>query len=422
MKFKVTTETTVYGHDACQYIREEDGKEKITDLMVTTYTPDTDLLTPKQFFLRKDHDRWGELHSINFNNIKKEWLEELDEKLGIDKTVYSIDEVSWLVKDIEDINIVSSTYTLNTNDETENTLETPLIPTRNISPQVRYWVDAKATGPQVYLITRNQIRQLIEGQNEANADGFPCYVWDIIWPHGINKLYHVYSDHVPRILYIPNPRQDDSITNVEDVSKVPTPKIVSYDVCMFNGIYPDGHEKTMDSETYQFPAGSYFRLDETKLPAMSYEFCHKNEVLTINGVKMDNVTFDGTGWIKDGTKHMSNIRKFGRGFYRFMGYLAEDLLELGYKSSVEYSNIQDHITTEKTVTCKKDTTTGQFLFVGNGSVKIRWAKDTENQDDFTFKPGDLIIINEDVEIYSGDGNAFDVYECYQVKDKSSLYG
>ena len=110
----------------------------------------------------------------------------------------------------------------------------------------RYWVDAKTTGPQVYLITRNQIRQLVEGQNEANADGFPCYVWDIIWPHGINKLYHVYSDHVPRILYIPNPRQDDSVTNVEDVSKVPTPKLVSYDVCMFNGIYPDGHEKTMD--------------------------------------------------------------------------------------------------------------------------------------------------------------------------------
>ena len=28
MKFKVTTETTVYAKDACQYIREEDGKEK----------------------------------------------------------------------------------------------------------------------------------------------------------------------------------------------------------------------------------------------------------------------------------------------------------------------------------------------------------------------------------------------------------
>ena len=41
---------------------------------------------------------------------------------------------------------------------------------------------------------------------------------------------------------------------------------------------------------------------------MIYEFCHNNEVLTINGVKMDNVTFDDTGWIKDGTKHMSNIK------------------------------------------------------------------------------------------------------------------
>ena len=418
MKFKIKTETTVYAKDACQYLREEDGKEKLTDLMVTTYTPDLEGLSPKQFFLRKDHHQWAGLHHKNFQEIKKEWIKEL----LLDETVYSIDEIEWYVKKIEDVNVVSGSFTLNTNDETEGTLEAPLVADRNIPPQVRYWVDAKTTGPQVYLITRNQIRQLVEGQNEASAAGFPCYVWDHIWPHGIDRVYHVYSDHVPRILYIPNPRQDDSVTNVEDVSKVPTPKLVSYDVCMFNGIYPDGHEKTMDGKTYKFPAGSYFRLDETKLPAMIYEFCHNNEVLTIDGVKMDNVTFDERGWVKDNTTLMSNIKNFGRGFYRFMGYLAEDLLKLGYKSSVEYSNIQDHITTEKTVTCKKDTTTGQFLFVGNGSPKIRWAKDTENQDDFTFKAGDTIIINEDVEIYSGDGNAFDVYECYQVKDKSSLYG
>ena len=150
---------------------------------------------------------------------------------------------------------------------------------------------------------------------------------------------------------------------------------------------------------------------------MVYEFCHNNQVLTINGVKMDNVTFDGTGWIKDGTKHMTNIQKFGRGFYRFMGYLAEDLLELGYKSSVEYSNIQDHITSTKTVTNKKDTTTGQFLFIGDGNVKISWG--SEN---FTFKAGDIIFFRQDVEISSGDGNSFDAYEFYQIKDKSSLYG
>ena len=261
------------------------------------------------------------------------------------------------------------------------------------------------------------MRQLLKGLNEANADGFPCYVWDIIWPHGIKKLFHLYSDHVPRILYIPNPRVDNTITNVEDVSKVPTPKKVSYDVCMFNGIYPDRHEKTVDGKTVVFPAGSYFRLDETKLPAMSYEFCHNNEVLTIDGVKYNDVTFDDTGWIKDGTTPMSNIQKFGRGFYRFMGYLAEDLLELGYKSSVEYSNIQDHITATKTVTNKKDTTTGQFLFVGNGNVKVSWG--SEN---FIFKAGDLIFFRQDVEVSSGDGNSFDVYEFYQIKDKSSLYG
>ena len=97
------------------------------------------------------------------------------------------------------------------------------------------------------------MKQLLKGLNEAHANGFACSVWDHIWPHGIKDIFHLYSDHIPKILYIPNPRVDNSITNVEDVSKVPTGKKVSYDVCMFNAISPDGHEKTMDGETYPFP-------------------------------------------------------------------------------------------------------------------------------------------------------------------------
>ena len=419
MKITVTQETTVHEQNGCRYIREEDGKEKVADLMVTTYTADTDLLKPKQFFLRRGHIQWDYLHSMNFPKVLAEWTKELVAELELphgDRYKLATVDFTWKIKGGEEGLGATSSLVLHTDDVSEGIVETPIHAERNIGVVIKLWVEPNEESPNIFLIN-GHLKQLIQGQNELNADGFPCYVWDVIWPHGIDKIYHMYSDHVHRILYIPNPKNDNSITNVEDVSKVPTPKKISYDVCMFNGIYPHGHEKTMDGKTYQFPAGSYFRLDETKLPAMSYEFCHNNQVLTIDGVKMNNVTFDDTGWIKDGTTPMSNIQKFGRGFYRFMGYLAEDLLELGYKSSVEYSNIQDHITSTKTVTCKKDTTTGQFLFIGEGNAKIKW--DTKEN---IFKQGDIIYINQDVEISSGDGNSFDAYEFYQIKDKSSLYG
>ena len=83
MKFIYTQETTVFEQNGCRYIREEDGKEKVADLMVTTYTPDTDLLKPKQFFLRRDHIQWDYLHSMNFPKVLEEWTKELVAELEL---------------------------------------------------------------------------------------------------------------------------------------------------------------------------------------------------------------------------------------------------------------------------------------------------------------------------------------------------
>ena len=299
MKITVAQETTVYEQNGCRYIREEDGKEKVADLMVTTYTADTDLLKPKQFFLRRDHTQWDYLHAMNFPKVLAEWTKELVAELKLphgDRYKLATVDFTWKIKGGEEGLGATSSLVLHTDDVSEGIVETPIHAERNIGVVIKLWVEPNEESPNIFLIN-GHLKQLIQGQNELNADGFPCYVWDVIWPHGIDKIYHMYSDHVHRILYIPNPKIDNSITDVEDVSKVPTPKKISYDVCMFNGIYPHGHEKTMDGKTYQFPAGSYFRLDETKLPAMSYEFCHNNQVLTIDGVKMNNVTFDDTGTI-----------------------------------------------------------------------------------------------------------------------------
>ena len=93
MEFSYTTETTVYATDACVYLRE-DGKEKVANLMVTTYTPDTDKLSTKTFFLREGHEYWALKHLENFQQIKRQWLVEL----GKDPDLYSLGTVATVVQ------------------------------------------------------------------------------------------------------------------------------------------------------------------------------------------------------------------------------------------------------------------------------------------------------------------------------------
>ena len=93
MEFSYTTETTVYATDACVYLRE-DGKEKVANLMVTTYTPDTDKLSTKTFFLREGHEFWALKHLENFQQLKRQWLVEL----GKDPDLYSLGTVATVVQ------------------------------------------------------------------------------------------------------------------------------------------------------------------------------------------------------------------------------------------------------------------------------------------------------------------------------------
>ena len=147
MEFSYTTETTVYATDACVYLRE-DGKEKVADLMVTTYTPDTDKLTPKTFFLRDGHEYWDVKHTENFAKIKRQWVIEL----GKDPDVYGLGTVSWVVRGIEKMGAPVEKLTLVTFDSTEGILEEKIDPSRDIPIIEKIWGDVNDDGPGVYLI------------------------------------------------------------------------------------------------------------------------------------------------------------------------------------------------------------------------------------------------------------------------------
>jgi len=146
MEFTYTTETTVYGQDACTYL-DENGKEKVANLMVTTYTPDTDKLSTKTYFLREGHDFWAVKHAENLEKLKREWVTEL----GKDPDVYSLETVTWVVRGIEDI-VALPTLSLITKDSTEGILEEKIHPDRNIPIIEKIWVDVNDDGPGVYLI------------------------------------------------------------------------------------------------------------------------------------------------------------------------------------------------------------------------------------------------------------------------------
>ena len=150
MEFSYTTETTVYATDACVYLRE-DGKEKVANLMVTTYTPDTDKLSTKTFFLREGHEYWALKHLENFQQIKRQWLVEL----GKDPDLYSLGTVATVVQGDNQHQITTGTpnkLTLLSYDSTEGILEEKIHPSRDIPIIEKVWTELTEDGPGVYLI------------------------------------------------------------------------------------------------------------------------------------------------------------------------------------------------------------------------------------------------------------------------------
>ena len=255
------------------------------------------------------------------------------------------------------------------------------------------------------------MKQLSEEQNKESLIRYPCkaadnktLVWEDVWKQGYELIQHLHSSHFLQAILI-KPVGGGIVAENWEIIK----KIIKHGTIF--GIFPDGKKRVIDGKIITFPKGTYTRLDESKFPDFVATLCYKNEVLTIDGITFDNMTLNVNGQFQD-DKLMGQITDIGDGYFRFIGFLQPEDIKKGYKSWIEYSNIQDHITENKKVLHKD--ATGQFIFIGNGTVTIKW-KDGEH----IFEKGALIRITQDIEI-SSDGN-FDAYEFYQVKDKSSFY-
>ena len=254
------------------------------------------------------------------------------------------------------------------------------------------------------------MKQLSEEQNKESLVRYPCtvgetdaLVWETVWKQGYEVINHLHSNHFLQAVLV-KPVESGEVENWE-ISK----NFIKYGT--FLGVFPDGKTRVIDGKTITFPKGTYTKIDESKFPNFVATLCYKNEVLTIDGITFDNMTINKNGQFQD-DKLMGQITDIGDGYFRFIGFLQAEDLKQGYKSWIEYSNIQDHITENKKVFHKD--ATGQFIFIGNGIVTIKWG-DGEH----TFEKGAVIQITQDIEI-SSDGD-FDAYEFYQVKDKSSFY-
>ena len=77
MIFKYRTVTSVHLKDACKYIDEKDGLPKINDLMITFWQPLNFKGKEKNFLLRKDHDLWDAFLTIELNQLKRVWLNDM---------------------------------------------------------------------------------------------------------------------------------------------------------------------------------------------------------------------------------------------------------------------------------------------------------------------------------------------------------
>mgnify|MGYP001162156751 FL=1 len=76
MIYKYKKTTHVYQTKACKYI--QDDKEGVDDLMITFWTPLNFKARESNFLLRRNHKFWAGMHQHTYDNIKRQWLDDMN--------------------------------------------------------------------------------------------------------------------------------------------------------------------------------------------------------------------------------------------------------------------------------------------------------------------------------------------------------
>lgn len=112
MIYQYKKSTHIHQPKACKF--EQDGKEGIEDLMITFWTPLNFKARESNFLLRRNHKFWNALHNHTYDNIKKQWLDDMN--LDPDKhCIVELENVSGVVsfKIYETVNSADNYYALN---------------------------------------------------------------------------------------------------------------------------------------------------------------------------------------------------------------------------------------------------------------------------------------------------------------------